>query len=117
MLVEVGVDLEQLPPGAESAAGIGLDDGAAGDHIDEVVVGAVAVDDDHLLEAVIGQTLGNAEDVLDKVLVVDVERAGEVHHVARVSVAHGWQDQHFFWSLLTCSQCDLGRANKVHIQR
>ena len=45
------------------------------------------VDDDHLLEAVVGEALQNVEDVLDKVFEVNVHGPGEVHHVVDVAEA------------------------------
>ena len=60
---ELGIDLEQLPPGAEGTTGVGFDNGAARDHVDQVVVGAVAVEQDDFFEAMIGQAFGDIKDV------------------------------------------------------
>ena len=57
------------------------------------MVGAVAVEDDHLLEAVVGEAFGDAEHVLDKVLVVDIDRTGKIHDVVHVAITDRRQYQ------------------------
>ena len=46
----------------------------------------MAVDDDHLLEAVVSQALADVEHVLDKMLEVNVQRAGKVHDMMHIAV-------------------------------
>ena len=73
LLFEVRIHRQQLPPAAEHTAGIGFDDEPARDHVDEIVVGSVSVDDDDFLEAVIGKALADVEAVLNEMFVMDVE--------------------------------------------
>src|ERR687884_164145 len=62
-------------------------------------VRAVAVEEHDLLEAVVGERLGDVEHVVHEVLEVVVDRSGEVHDVAGVAVADGRQHQHLVGGL------------------
>ena len=81
-----------MPPPADAHPGVALEHGAPRGQLQRVDVGPMAVDHDDLLEALIGQALQDVRDVTDECLVVDGHRAGKVHHVGRVAVAHRRHD-------------------------
>ena len=77
----------------------------------------MAIEEDDLLEAVVGQRLDDIEDAADEVLVVAVHGAGEVHDMAAVAVPVGRQDQHLARDLLADAVGDALWANNIDIQR
>ena len=78
---------------AGGAERVGLQRRAAGDEVDQRRVGAVAVDDEDLLEAVVGDALGDVQAEGDEDLRLDVDRAGEVDVVQVEPVGDRRQDQ------------------------
>src|SRR5262249_22095556 len=114
---ELLVHRQQVPPAAQDALGVGLQVGAAGNQVEVRHVGAVAVEQHDLLEAVVGERLGDVEDAADEVLEVAVDGAGEVHDVAAVAVPVRWQDEHLVGGLAAGAVGDPLRADAVHVER
>ncbi len=109
---ELLVDGEQAPPADGDALGVGLEVGAAGDQVEVGPVRAVAVQEDDLLEPVVGEALGDVEHAVDEVLEVGVDGPGEVHDVPGVAVVIGGQDQHLVGNVPARALGDLGRDRR-----
>src|SRR5262245_55963356 len=85
-LVEVFLHGQKLPPGEEHTFGIRLKIPAAGHQVEIRHVRTVTVQENDLLEAVVGQRLEDIEHALDEMLVMAVHGAGKIHDVAAVAV-------------------------------
>ena len=114
---ELRVDREQVRPLDRQALGVGLEVRAARDEIEVRPVRAVAVQQDDLLEPVVGERLRDVEHVMHEVLEVVVDRPGKVHHVARVAVGDRREHEHLAGDLATGAERDLGRAEDVDVER
>ena len=86
--------VRQAPPADRHALGVGLEVGPPGHQVEVGPVRAMAVQQDDLLEAVVGEALGDVEHAVHEVLEMGVDRARKVHHVAGVAIAMGRQHQH-----------------------
>ena len=114
---ELRVDRQQLPPRTGGALGVGLQVHPARGQVEVGRVGAVAVEEYDLLEAVVGQARADVDDALDEVLPVDVGGAGEVHHVGGVAVHERMHHQHLVGNLPRGRLGDAARADHVDVQR
>ena len=90
---ELLVDREQVRPLDRQALRVGLEIRPPRHEIEVRPVRAVAVEQDDLLEPVVGERLRDVEHLVDEVLEMGVDRAREVHHVARVAIGDGRQDE------------------------
>ena len=114
---ELLVHGQQVPPRRQHAFGVGLEVRPAGDQIEVGHVGAVAVEQDDLLEAVVGQRFRDVEHVVHEMLEVVVDGAGEVHDVPGVAVGHDRQHEHLVGDFAAGAVGDPGRADEVHVER
>jgi hypothetical protein len=101
----------------EHALRVGLEIRPPRHEIEVRHVRAVAVQEHDLFEAVIGQRLRDVEHVVHEMLEVVVDRAREVHHVPRVAVADGGEDEHLVGDCLPCASRDPRRADDVDVER
>ena len=108
---------QEVPPGGENAIGVCLQVGAPRGQVEVRHVGAVAVEQHDLFEAVVGERPGDVQDLANKGLVVSVDGAGEVHDMAGVAVPHGRQDEHLVGNLAAGPVGDAQRADDVDIER
>ncbi len=111
------VDGQQVPPAGEDALGIGLEVRPSCHEIEVGHVRAVTVEQNDLLEAVIGERLGDVEHHRHEVLVMAVDRAGEVHHVSGVAVTHDRQHEDVFRGRPPGPIRDAQRADEIDIER
>ena len=114
---EVRVDRQQLPPRTGRALGVGLQVDPARGQVEVRRVGAVAVEEHDLLEAVVGQAGADVDHALDEVLPVDVGGAGKVHHVGGVAVHERRHDQHLIGYPPRGRRGDAARADHVDVER
>jgi hypothetical protein len=76
----------------------------------------VAVEEDDLLEAVVGQRFGDVEHVMHEVLEVVVDRARKIHDVARVAVGDDRQHEQLVRDQLAGAGRDAARADEIDVQ-
>ena len=114
---ELRVHRQELPPRTGQALGVGLQVHPARGQVQVGHVGAVAVEEDDLLEAVVGEAGADVDDALDEVLPVDAGGAGKVHHVRGVAMHERGHDQHLVRDQPRRRLGDPARAHHVHVQR
>ena len=113
---EVLVDGEQVPPGDEDALGVRFQVGSARHEVQVGHVGAVSVEQDDFLEAVVGEGFRYVEDVMDEMFEVVVDGARKIDHVARVAEIDRGKDETVRRGPRRRSQSHLGRAQDVDVE-
>src|SRR5207248_704543 len=89
----------------------------AGHEVDQRGVRAVAVDDQDLLEAVVGDALGNVQAEGDERFRFDVDRAGKVDVVQVEPVGDGGQHEHPVGGPAADLQADRLAQEQIDVQR
>ncbi len=106
-----------MPPADANAFGVGLEIGPPRDQIEVRHVRTVAVEQNDLFEAVVGQRFADVEHAVLKMLEVVVDRAGKIHDMSGVAVRHDRQHFHLVGNLFARSSGNAARADKVHVER
>ena len=75
------------------------------------------VQQNDLLEAVVGERLRDVEDMVDEVLKVVVDRAGKIHDVTGVAITDGGQHEQLVGHQPPGAVRDPGRADNIDIER
>jgi hypothetical protein len=88
-----------------------------GGGLDQVLVGAVAVEEQHAPEAVVGEGTPDVGAVAGEGVPGDRDRPGEVHVVRRVAVRDGRQEHHLVGGLLGRPPADLADDAQVGVDR
>ena len=77
----------------------------------------MAVKQQNFFKAVIGKALGDVQHLLNEMLVMHIDRAGKIHHVAGVAVRHTRQNQRLLRSLPARLQCHAVGKQHIYVQR
>ena len=80
-------------------------------------MGAVAIEEDDLFKAVVGQAFADIDIAFDKVLPIDVNGAGKVHDVGGVAVDKRRHDQHVVGDAFGRLFGHAARADDIDIHR
>ena len=64
--------------------------------INQIVIGAIAIEQNHFFKSMVGQAFANIQHILNKMLVVNIHRPWKIHHVMHITITYGWQDQTVF---------------------
>lgn len=111
------VDRQEVPPAGEDAFRIGFDIGTPGHEIKVRHVGTVAIQQNDLLEAVVGQRFRDVEDVVHEMFKVVVDRPRKVHDMPGVTVGYHGEYENLVGNRLTGTVGDADRADEIDIQR
>ena len=76
----------------------------------------MAIEQDNLLEPVVGQRAGDVEHMMHEVLEVLVDGAGKIHDMAGVAIGNDREDKHLGGDFPAGAVGDSHRANEVDIQ-